>query len=93
MTTLLFFFLFSFLFLTILEDFKLTQQFYFETKDFYIAKMMVHLFLTTEKIPAEKGEITFSAGTLLYNCEGESVSMQITVNKKQYFFEEIKISR
>ena len=88
MTTLLFFFLFSFLFLTILEDFKLTQQFYFETKDFYIAKMMAYMFLTTEKITEEKGKIDFSTGMLRYSYEAETILLDIQVNNKHFQFKE-----
>lgn len=90
MTTLLFFFMFSFLFLTILEDFKLSQQFYSETKDFYIAKMMVRIFLTNEKISADQCEVTFSVGSLIYSYEKDTVSFKITVNEKHYAFKEAK---
>lgn len=91
-TTLLFFFLFSFLFLTILEDFNMTQKFYFETKNFYVSKIMMQVFLTTEKEIVEQGEIPFSTGILYYSCEGESISMKIRVKERQYFFKELKIS-
>ena len=90
MTTVLFLFLLSFLFLTILEDFKLTQQFYFETKDYYIAKIMTQVFLTNKKIPTEKGELTFSKGTLFYHVKGNYISMEVKINNRNYIFKEEK---
>ncbi|EOI03082.1 hypothetical protein UAY_00829 [Enterococcus moraviensis ATCC BAA-383] len=92
LTTLLLVFLFSFIFMLILEDFQLTQAFTKKTKDYYIAKIMVSMFLSDRKKEQKsfekKGEQRYSTGILQYEYNETIVWFTIEVNQATYKFKE-----
>lgn len=91
LTTLLLVFLFSFIFIWVLEDFQLTQRFTQETKDYYIAKTMVSMFLTDirqETQPlGKRGQQHFSSGTLQYEYDQKTINFVIQLNQTRYRFQ------
>lgn len=92
LTTLLLTFLFSFIFILVLEDFELTQQFTQKTKDYYVAKTMVSMFLTDirqEVYPvAKSGQQNFSTGILQYEYDQTTFNFVIKLNQTIYKFQE-----
>lgn len=90
--TLLFVFLFSFIFMLVLEDFQLTQRFATKTKDYYTAKTMVSMFLAEfrqKKHPlAKKGYEHFSTGELKYEYDKEVLRVVVRLNQTIYTFQE-----
>lgn len=92
LTTLLFVFLFSFIFILVLEDFQLTQRFTKRTNDYYVAKTMVSMFLSDikqEQYPLEKkGQQRFSKGILYYEFDQTTVLFIVQVNQITYQFQE-----
>lgn len=92
LTTLLLVFLFSFIFMLVLEDFWLTQRFTQKTKEYYIAQTMVSMFLSDVKQGREslgkKGEQKFSAGTIQYEYEQMKLNVIVHVNNKTFRFQE-----
>lgn len=92
LTTILLVFLFSFIFILILEDFQLTQRFTKNTKEYYTAKTMVSMFLyevKRERQPlANKGNQAFSVGTLDYEYDGMAITCVVQLNNRVYKFKE-----
>lgn len=92
LTALLFIYLFSFIFILVLEDFKLTQQFVLETKNFYIAKTMVSMFLfdlkQENKEVKHMGQECFSSGSLEYTYDQNKLNFSITIGGQRYNFQE-----
>ncbi|MGX7136705.1 competence type IV pilus minor pilin ComGG [Enterococcus silesiacus] len=97
LTTLLFVFLFSFLFVLVLEDFQLTQRFTQKTKDYYSAKIMVSMFLSDvkqEQYPLEKaGNQHFSTGTLHYEYKQPTLNLTVQLKQTTYTFQEKYLER
>lgn len=91
-TALLFVFLFSFIFTLVLEDFQLTQRFTKKTKDYYIAKTMVSMFLSDvrqeKQSLAKQGYQNFSTGTLKYRYDQVTLSVVVELNQMTYTFQE-----
>lgn len=92
LTTLLFVFLFSFLFVLVLDDFQLTQRFTQKTKDYYSAKIMVSMFLSDvkeEQYPLEKtGHQHFSTGMLYYEYKQPILKLTVQLKQTTYTFQE-----
>ncbi|MGX7149350.1 competence type IV pilus minor pilin ComGG [Enterococcus ureasiticus] len=92
LTALLFVFLFSFIFTLVLEDFQLTHRFTKKTKDYYIAKTMVSMFLSDIKQEKQqlvkKGYQNFSIGTLQYEYDQATISIVVQLNQTTYSFQE-----
>ncbi|EOH92839.1 hypothetical protein UAW_02880 [Enterococcus haemoperoxidus ATCC BAA-382] len=92
LTTLLLVFLFSFIFMLVLEDFQLTQKFTKNTKDYYVAKTMVSMFLydiKQEQASLEKeGQQRFSSGILEYRYDQTTIKFIIHINQTTYEFQE-----
>ncbi|WP_086313838.1 hypothetical protein A5821_001380 [Enterococcus sp. 7F3_DIV0205] len=92
-TALLFVFLFSFIFMLVLEDFQLTQRFTKKTRDYYVAKTMVSMFLSDVKQelrPLEKScQLRYSVGLLQYEYDQSTINFLVHVNQTTYRFQEI----
>ncbi|MEI5995051.1 competence type IV pilus minor pilin ComGG [Candidatus Enterococcus mansonii] len=91
LTALLFTFLFSFIFILVLEDFKLSQHFSVQTKDYYTAKTIARLFVSTikkQKVIEKSGRQQFSEGILEYEYDKKTLKIIININKKYYQFQE-----
>ncbi len=92
-TALLLVYLSSFLFLLVLEEFKLAQQFSQKTKDYYISKTMVSMFLSEVKqknTPLEpKGSQEFSTGQLTYSYARKKLTIIVKINHTTYTFDEV----
>ncbi|MDA9471514.1 competence type IV pilus minor pilin ComGG [Enterococcus sp. 5H] len=92
LTVLLFIFLFSFLFTLVIEDFKATQYFSKNTKDYYAAKIMVSMFLfevKQEQHSLEKeGQQVFSEGVLNYKCDERTIYFTVELQQQSYTFQE-----
>ncbi|MCA5013204.1 MULTISPECIES: competence type IV pilus minor pilin ComGG [unclassified Enterococcus] len=93
LTSLLLVFLSSSLFLLVLEEFKLAQQFSQKTKDYYIAKTMVSMFLAEVKQKSDpldpKGTQEFSAGHLTYSYAQQTLTIVVKMNHTTYTFNEV----
>lgn len=91
LTTLLLVFLFSFIFMLVLEDFQLTQRFTHETKEYYIAKTMISMFLADIRQEAQPlgkvGQQRFSSGTLQYQYDQKTIHFIIQLNQRRYRFQ------
>ena len=76
----------------VLEEFKLSQQFTQKTKEYYVAKTMVSMFLAeikqTDKKVEQKGQRGFSAGQLNYEYNQEKFTIFVNVNDQNYTFYE-----
>ncbi|MGX7113259.1 competence type IV pilus minor pilin ComGG [Enterococcus termitis] len=92
LTTILFLFLFSSLFTLVLEEFKLTQQFTQKSKEYYIAKTMVSIFISeikqSKKMIDKEGYQDFSSGRLTYEYDQKTIICTIFINQKSYTFHE-----
>lgn len=97
LTTLLFVFLFSFLFALVLDDFQLTQRFTQQTKDYYSAKAMVSMFLSDVKqeqyLIEETGYQHFSTGTLYYEYKQPILKFTVQLKQTTYTFQEKYLER
>lgn len=91
-TALLFVFLFSFIFTFVLEDFQLTQRFTKKTKEYYIAKTMLSMFLadlkSEKRALVKKGQQNFSTGILRYEYNQPILDVTIHLNQTTYKFQE-----
>lgn len=92
LTALLFVFLFSFIFTLVLEDFQLMQRFTKKTKDYYIAKTMISMFLSDIKQEKQsltkKGHQNFSTGLLTYEYDQTTLTIVVQVDQAIYRFQE-----
>ncbi|WP_207694134.1 hypothetical protein DOK67_0001925 [Enterococcus sp. DIV0212c] len=92
LTALLFIFLFSFIFMLVLEDFQLTQRFAQKTRDYYIAKTMISMFffdVKQEQRTLDKtGYQKFSTGILQYEYDQKTVKFTVQLNQAIYKFQE-----
>lgn len=92
LTALLVVFLFSFIFIQVLDDFQLTQQFTQKTKEYYIAKTMVSMLLSDVKQGnaklKNKGQQNFSAGIVHYEYDRAVLTFVVQLNQKTYKFQE-----
>lgn len=92
LTALLFIFLFSFLFTLVIEDFKVTQHFSKNTKDYYTARIMVSMFLfevkQEQRSLQKEGQQVFSEGILNYKSDERTIYFSVKLGQQSYNFQE-----
>ncbi|WP_321385552.1 competence type IV pilus minor pilin ComGG [uncultured Enterococcus sp.] len=91
MAVLLFFYLFTQLFLLMVTDYRLTHSYTESTQNFYTAQIMKAMFLAEIKSVSQledKGRQEFSTGGLEYQKKEKAVEIIVIISGKSYSFHE-----